>query len=231
MGISVVFGQEARDQETPNRTRIDLKIMSGLKVALLGFLFVVHASSAATTVDVTGTTPNGYNSGKFNIFTGSSLVTTFSISSISGDDTYRLTQWTSKVSVFSGAVKPMVITLDHPGGSVTRTLQPGADGLSSGASTQVFTYTWDSGNTVDLTVGSYSLTFTSDAAISQDGWVVQEVNGVSFETADGTVINAITSSLGTQTTVVPEPHEYAIFAGLGLIAFGIYRKHSQAATI
>src|SRR6056300_1392430 len=122
MGISVVFGQEARDQEISNRTRMDLKTISGLKVALLGSLFVVHASSAATTVDVTGTTPNGYNSGKFNIFTGSSLVTTFSISSISGDDTYRLTQWTSKVSVFSGAVKPMVITLDHPGGSVTRTL-------------------------------------------------------------------------------------------------------------
>ena len=69
---------------------------------------------------------------------------------------------------------------------------------------------------------SYLWSFTSsDNETSSDGWAIADVGRISNDSG-GTWSNAGGSSSGRfsiQATPVPEPHEYAMFVGLGLVVF------------
>ncbi|MBT5927511.1 MAG: PEP-CTERM sorting domain-containing protein [Verrucomicrobia bacterium] len=68
------------------------------------------------------------------------------------------------------------------------------------------------------------MSFETTATSSSKGWVVSELAGLEFvDATDGTTtIAAITSTLGAQA--VPEPHHYAMMAGVGLFFWAFLRR-------
>jgi len=196
--------------------------------ALLACICLCQIHLEAALLDVEGQDPNGLGSGKFNIFTGATLSLSWTVDSISGSDTFQLTKWETGMSRFAAASNPLIVSINGPSGATTvRTIGTG-EVTANGASASLFNFTFDS--PYSLTVGTYTMTFQTTAAASNQGWVVSELSNIEFvDAADGTTsVAAITSTLDGQA--VPEPQTYATLVAMGLVGLTLFRKWNTKKT-
>ncbi len=70
----------------------------------------------------------------------------------------------------------------------------------------------------------------SDSQTSTDGWTIADAGRDFAEESWGNLTEGKSYHFSIQATPVPEPHEYAMFVGLGLIGFVAARRrlHSEA---
>ena len=74
---------------------------------------------------------------------------------------------------------------------------------------------------------------TSDAETSSDGWSIGDFSGFSGDQGANWNANADTKVMlfSVQATPVPEPHEYAMFVGLGLLGFVAVRRRFPSVSL
>jgi|GEM_PF-7062461 len=91
--------------------------------------------------------------------------------------------------------------------------------LSASASTSLIFVTGDAGLDAFKGTGSFGPTIDMDAAFAGEG---------SFLNANVTTYGSVSLTVEYEYTVVPEPGEIALWAGLGLVGFAGYRRCRKA---
>ncbi len=93
------------------------------------------------------------------------------------------------------------------------------------------TYTLDS--PVSMTSGTYAITLTSSNAANNQKYTVSGFNSLLLTDGTSSLANISVDSftVGDSTlSIVPEPHEYAALASLGLLGFAVVRRVKQRRT-
>ena len=78
--------------------------------------------------------------------------------------------------------------------------------------------------------GDYPANGSSNGFITHETFIESSTNDTSGTWSQKSVIKELGVYLSNTGAAVPEPHEYALMAGLGLIGFGIWRRRMKGTT-
>ena len=166
---------------------------------------------------------------------------------LSDEPEYRLDSGIAPFEKSFGTVSNFSLSIYSDSGTPGEELEVLSGGVPSTAGNHEFTssglllnagsYYWMVFKSFD-TAGTLQGLVTPNKVASSDGnWILFDESwgsfdqGASWGGAQDIGASYASSSLvySIQATPVPEPHEYAVFAGVGLIAFGVIRRRMKGA--
>jgi hypothetical protein len=181
----------------------------------------------ATAVNVNGTRAVGFSTGSTAYFLDHFSVPLRS----SGSPVLNVSLWTGTTSAPTAQVGSLAFTV---GGTLSGTFS-----VLTFTPTTSYTLTANQNYWIVLqndAVASSTLSWgratssVTPTAANSSGYAYTTVFSSNADNAGGTASTpANIGNIAVYGTVVPEPHEYAMIAGLGLCAFGIYRRRTLLA--
>ncbi len=201
-------------------------------VVFIGLLMTPFQNIGAATFDMTFT---GDAQGSSTVFSvgngGDEYVVNLTINLPDGDgDTYKFSSFGVELGKQGSHTQDLIMSLfDSSGLMESQTYTSAEYGVLTGSANTAVTLTFTNPQT--LSNGTFSVVFSAPTLGSQQWFKFAAIEALTVTGDGGNVgdIGTADVTAGQSDTVspVPEPYEYALMAGCGLLAFGIFRRRNQ----